>query len=342
VRPNPITGYRGQYGREYSPNIEFDGRPTVVRYGWPDSYWWTTSYITRHFHTVGYRFMPAAQVLDTLHRTGDEAWSVDVDFSEHLRYGGGYGLGLDLYDPRWARFENVDHQTARFRRGEDVLLVSKPSAVVSQSELGYALFTEVGESEDPPRHDVARVDTRGRGVFLVTIPPQPQLLALESWTEGLARRTRFGTGELDSLLASTALSDLLLFEGPAPAQPQLDDVLDVMLATRNVRRDTIGLYWEIYGLEAGTPAAMRVRLERPERGGLAGWFSWLPFVSAPAGAPEVRWTFAAEPNAEGIQAMSISMPFVGVEPGTYTLSLTCECGGRRVETSRTITIVAGG
>jgi hypothetical protein len=297
----------------------------------------------RAIRTTGYRFMPLPEVLDILWRTKEEAWAIDeVNVEDQMRYSAYHGLGLERYNPRWARFENLDHQTARLRRDENVLLVSKPSATVSQSELGYALFTEVGESEDPPRHDHARTDTQGRGIFLVTISPEPQLLALESWTEGLARRTRFGTGELDALLGSPALSDLLLFEGPAPAQPQLDDVLDAMLASRSVPRDTIGLYWEIYGLEAGTPAAMRVRLERPAPGGLAGFFSWLPFVGPAAGAPEVRWTFTAEPDTAGIHAMSISVPLVNVEPGEYTLSLRCECGGEgTVETSRTI-MVAGG
>jgi hypothetical protein len=141
--------------------IEFDGLPTVMRYGWSDSYAQPEGWLLRKYRTVGYRFMPLPEILDTIWRTGDAAWRVEIDRTGHFRFGGGYGLGLENYNPRWARFENLDHQTVRLRRGEDLLLVSKPAAAVGESELGYALFTEVGQHEDPPRHDLwSRVDYR--------------------------------------------------------------------------------------------------------------------------------------------------------------------------------------
>jgi hypothetical protein len=328
TRPNPITRYRGRYGSGYVARIQFDGNSTIMRYGWPDSYAQPEGWLLRKYRTVGYRFMPLPEILDTIWRTGDAAWRVEIDRTGHFRFGGGYGLGLENYNPRWARFENLDHQTVRLRRGEDLLLVSKPAAAVGESELGYALFTEVGQHEDPPRHDHAQVDPEGRGIYLIDLPPDPQLIALESWTEGLARRTRFGTGELESLFDSLAISDLLLFEGIAPSQPTLDDVLDPMLATRDLRAESVGLFWEIYGLERGATADVRVRLERPAPSGIAAIFSWLPFVGRSA-APEVGWTFTAQPDGEGKQAFAIDLPVVDLDPGVYTLSVVCDCGRER-------------
>jgi hypothetical protein len=291
---------------------------------------------------AGYRFMPLPEILDTIWRTSDDAWNVDVDRSEHVKFGGGYGLGLEIYNPRWARFENLDHQTARLRRGNRVLLVSKPAAEVAQSELGYALFTNVGESEEPPRHDHARVDDAGRGIFLVEIPPDPQLLALESWTDGLARRTRFGTGELDALLDARSISDLLLFDGRASDSPRLDDVLDPMTSSLSLRADTVGLFWEVYGLRRGERRAMRLSIDRPPPTGIAGFLSRLPLIGGRAPAPEVRWTFTAEPDDDGIQSFAVDVPLAGLEPGAYILTVSCECGGAEaVVAKRTITVLGG-
>lgn len=319
--------------RHFGVATRFNGNPITMRLDWPDSFWNVAvpdlaRAVRRLFHTTGYRFMPDLAIVDEPWRTTEQDWKLEE------------GVGWERYEPGYARFETLRQQTALFRRGLELLAVVKADARVDASEHGYALFAEVGEHEDPPRHDYVRKDGAGRGVFVARLALRPQLLAVESWGGGVARRSRFGTGDLARLRADPGISDILLFAGAAPAAPRLEDVLEPMLANATVRSDTLGLYWEVYGVAEGTAGTVQVRVER-ERSGLSGLISGLPLIGGGRAVPGVRWSFEAAPDAEGVQAFAVSVPLAEVAAGEHTVTVTCRCGGRDLRATRKLMVLRG-
>src|SRR5690606_9180280 len=132
-----------------------------------------------------------------------------------------------------------------------------------------------------------------------------------------------------------SLSDLLLFEPAGEVLP--DSLPDALPRVRGSERvspgESLGLYWEIYGLDVSEnpSVAMSLRL-------LEGRKGWLRRLAERAGllrevAPvRLRWEEATQDGPYMARSITIQVP--DVDPGTYTLELMVDAAGREPLTVR--------
>jgi hypothetical protein len=254
--------------------------------------------------------------------------------------------------PPAPRIRAMEAQTARFRRGNDLLLVAAwalaplPGDSAREGfEPGIFLLSDTGSV--PVRHETLLHHEEG-GISLARVPAGRYLLSLEALDSEHRRAWRHREGvSLDPDPVGVFLvSDLLLFEpreegsagtGTAAGTavgtgagtdggepPALDELMRLALPRTSIEPGPIGVAWEVYGLPAeALRLRYRIRAEREDRGLLRRAGEALRLLSPPAPI-ELRWEegvpAAASPAREPL-LRSVGLDLSGLEPGTYRLTL---------------------
>ena len=138
-----------------------------------------------------------------------------------------------------------------------------------------------------------------------------------------------------------ALSDLALYRGGTEMPGSLDQLLPLMHSSlRLPRGDRIGLFWEVYGVNAGEPFDVEVRVESESQsllrrlGAIAG-------IVDPPSAVAIRWrepgpARAGPPFLEGgvgVQPHSFVLDARSLPSGRYLLTVRVSRQGGRLATS---------
>jgi hypothetical protein len=248
-------------------------------------------------------------------------------------------------------------QVAFFKRGDSAVLVTAfdtapstalesmpgvPRSVVGDSSTAAVFaFANFTPGVALPRDSFTlrmSGDARNRWIGSFTTPWDSLLLGLELLSEplvagapktgrGVLSRARFAAAPPRNA-SPIAVSDILVTEVRSTLPVALDGSDGAMvraLGTTDVTgRESIGLFWEIYGLTPGDSVdiALAVRGERITEGG--GWFFGLfGGRSREIPASSARWRDQFVGQASGTPwPRSFDFSLRGLEPGRYELTLT--------------------
>lgn len=329
-----------------------------LRYGWPVA--WSASppavmssaqSIVGHEPTPSYAFVPTRDAPIASPGAADaDAWELDAR------------LPLMRYAPRYLRHGMVplEHQIARFRRGDSTLVIGawdvahderwlKDTLPAPRDSAGTFL-TDVLRAGlvlvDTSGHEIARVrdSVATRGTVALTVAPGAYLASLELLAQprGRGARARYG---VTSLPIDSLASDLLLLSRGAPPDAPLDSLLANALGTRTIAAGTpVGLYWETYFPPDTASQEVTVRATRID----AAWYSKLGRAlrldGMLGGGPQtpVAVKFVDPPRADasrdGVSRRTIALTWPREAVGTYRVEVTVRNGARIATTSETIRV----
>lgn len=304
------------------------------------------------------------------------------------------------FSPAYAnRFDLLDTQIARFRRGDSLLVVGayapaperdrragstltssgsdrflerlQPIDVRAQRGVSrterqqarrnpFAIEEEIPEAfladEDPPMEaglflidaewdasaPMAEVRSDQReGTFQLQVPNGRYIVGLEAFspTEKRAWRERHGAWQESIVLGLAAMSDLLILGDRADLPESLDEALpNVLPSLRIPSGEALQVVWEVYGLEIGQTAEVRIGVNEVTVGILSTVGQFLRIIE-PNNPVAMSWEEAG-PDVLGTVFRSVKLDLPELEPGDYELVVEVEPRGREpMRVTRRITVV---
>jgi hypothetical protein len=318
-------GARSAYGVRWGSDLE----ELLIRYGWPVG-WERDAQagsdpprtgIISHNDPESWRFLPPARFVEapSTIRPGD--WKLDTE-----RPTSGYAPAYA------ARFHDLPHQVAVFRRGDSAVVVAGYDVRENADERGRARTIQHVESAlvlaKDENHQPLVVRGSGSepsGVLVAIASAESALISLETLDtadSAHAARARFwlplapATGELslsDPLVLSVGRDDSL----PESLPAAIPLVRGAAAAQRGGR---LGLFWETYGLDR-RPEAFRVTVSvvRGERGWLHRLAEWAGLAGRDRRYVSLSWDEPPHPEPVYGRALSLEMP--DAAPGSYFLQI---------------------
>lgn len=320
-----------------------DMEELLVRYGW-ETAWARDRSSTFSAGSSGgpvvagyeprpsYYFLPTARAFAAPAEAQADDWELG-DPRASTRYSPAYGRPV----------AGVEAQTALFRRGDSTLAVATYDLsrdTLFAGGLSEAALVLARDERTEPVVTRAPSPTV-RGVLTATAPWRPALLGVEvlAREKGRAGRTRFGAGSPRDSGAAVALSDLLLLEPAAEPPVTLAAALPHARASTRARvGESVGLFWEVYGLPA---RAQNVTVSLTTERARAGWgrrgLEALKLARRPQPV-RLRW----ESRADGdypIATGGLTLGLAELGPGTHRIEVVVHTAeGDSASTSRVITI----
>ena len=307
-----------------------DFEATILRYGWPVAWGRPTPRIGAPLGSdgaVGFdpkltlAFGPDVRAVDDVSTVGDETYHL-TDPRAPARFS----------PPSVTAVGTVRRHVATFRRGDSTLVVA---AFDAESD------TAIAAAHDPvpalvllrDEHTpsvVVRGATGKHGVLTATSPWRPRLIAVEMLDSATRRsaRSRDGLAERDTVRYRVELSDLLLF-GPTDSSAafSLDGVAAMALASdRLVSGARLGLFWEMYGLEANERVTATVGLV-PREAGLFRRLAERARLATPRSPVHLQWSDA--PDVRGsVGGRALVLDLGDIPTGRYTVELSVNVDGQ--------------
>jgi hypothetical protein len=303
----------------YGDSWADDQRRITLRYGWP--VWYTQSppdpgslrepSITGRDVAAPKDFLPTRRILDSLTRSTDDEWMIHDP------------LALTGYLPSYAwTFHSLTGQIAAFRRGDSALVVAAWNARRDTSLASHTLRAGLAVMSADGRTTNAVVDSSAADVgrIALTTPIDRGLLSLEllAPTERHAARMRVGFASPRG--HTFALSDLLLYAPSSDAAYSLSDVRDSTLAGNTVSAShTVGVFWEIYGLDSPAVLHFSLTVEQVDIGAVRRLAERLHLTAKTSGLA-MQWDEGPH-LTNGIAARGAKVDVSALRPGHYRLAL---------------------
>jgi hypothetical protein len=319
----------------WGPDLE----ESQVRYGWPTAWSVTTGgagdprppSVIGHEPTPSYDFTPRASAWTAPLTVGTDGWSLRAA-QARMRYA-----------PRYASegFVQLEHQIARFRRGDSTLYVGAYNVARDRDWGSGQVRAGLVLDDAPTAGDLRAVrdSTPKRGAVALVAPNVGRLMSLEvagNATQKRAARARYA---VQPLPADARISDvLLLTRGEAGGAPTLEAVLPNVQGSQTVLGgSTVGLYWETYQRATPTaPLTVSIQATRLNatfieraRGALR--------IGAKVTPVSVRFNDVGRPDNE--PGRSIALSFPQVPPGQYRLDVSVTAPGQPAAISTQILTV---
>jgi len=277
-----------------------------------------TQQSARTFVNGGYGFAPDRDRLQSPLASTAEDWAVEW-----------HDVRADSDMFRWdermytsERWYNLDHQTALFRRGEDLLVLSAAALPAGFDTLpDVRPYLAAGRLEDLSI-EAGRARIGGDRVLRgsVRAPDGSYLVSIEVLAEGAVARSRHGA-PTPALDAGFGLSDIALV--PPSFAGSGTDVLAAMLpSARLARSGSTGIYAELYGVDDGETVEVRLSAERVNRSFLRRLAGGLGLASDVVAEVEFRETIEAGGGAP--PSLSFALDLSTLDPGDNLLTLTVE------------------
>ena len=313
----------------YSMTPGKDMEAIVLRYGWPVAWGRTPPRIgaTSGADAVGFDAKPSlayglsSRAVEDLSAVGDGSYS--------------------LTDRRaLSRFSSVSvtavgslrRQVSTFKRGDSTLVVAAydadgDTAVASAREPVSALV--LLRDERTPSV-IVRGSVGKHGVLTAIAPWRPRLIAVEMLDSASRRsaRARDGVAERDTVRYRVELSDLLLFSAAdSSAAFTLESVASRALATGRVASDgKLGLFWEMYGLEASERVTATVGFV-PAEVGLLRRMAERARLASPRTPVHLQWSDAPEVRGS-VGGRALVLDLTGIPTGRYMVELSVNVDGQ--------------
>jgi hypothetical protein len=273
-------------------------------------------------------------------------------------------------------FRGLDTQVARFRRGDDMLVIAayrptpterdpfagqapaappsprnpfarggfgqpvqtpEPAAVVADGPARAAFFLMPEAAGGDP---VSIERTEREGVMTLTAPSGRYVSSVEVFEPeaGRAWRARQGVVQDPMVMGLVALSDLLILREGAPIPDDLDEATALARPGVRVRsNEQFVVAWEVYGLGVDQEVEVTLGFTEGRPAFLTRVGEFLGIVE-PADPVEITFTDAGADNVQTLfRAIAIELP--ELEPGEYTLHVRLDLFGREPSiTSRPIIV----
>lgn len=258
-----------------------DLREILIRYGWPagwEATWGRPGIVRGESHIVAHdppgvrQFLPVGSWLESSRAAAEipeKAWKLNVR-QVHSYFS----------HPLAREFGKLEHQAARFRRGDTAVVVVAFDASVDTLPACDSMERALTLSRGPAGPTVV---TRGSGkgdqaVITASLPGAPQgvLLGIEALCRSQRRASRIRYGlELDGPGSGFAVSDLLLgrelsgHQVGAELAATLEPAAAGARASLELKRgERVPVYWEVYGVPEGETVTVALGLIRARRGAL--------------------------------------------------------------------------
>lgn len=277
----------------------------------------------------GFRFIPAPDIVAEPLSPEHGVWGVASENG-----------GDERYRPHYGPFSPLDQQTGFLARGDSLLVVSVANTALSRLADAASLTAGVVLSRGPDDQPVMRLDETAPGThrFVATVPHDAWLVSVEALATGHgAARARFGH-RIPERAGDFGLSDILLFDWDDDAGEQFDDVLPRMLGTTRLERDrSLGIYWEVYGVDRDDDIQITLGVTPHKSGLLRRLGESLRLVGRRDGVG-VEWQEQTSPSE--IVTRTLQVDLRTLDRGRYTLELQARDGtGATVFARRDIEIL---
>jgi len=334
----------------YHPNWGSDSREVLVRYGWPTL--WSRDHLAEgrtsgsgtprvigYEPSPSYYFFPSADAAEQPTDAEGSDWDLRAPAAR------------SRYAPPYAkRVTGVEFQSALFRRGDSTLAVAAYDLLAPTGRrrgetppTGAAHVALVLARDEHTAPVVARqVAAPARGTLSATAPWRPVLVGVEALAShgSWGARGRSGAGSPGAENAPLAVSDILLLEAGGEPAPSLTEALPRARPSLRVRRgETIGLFWEVYGLAGHTEevtvtlAVTRERVSWGRRRAEA-----LRLVRRPSPV-RLRWAVRPDDPRQAVGAGGVTLGLAGLSPGPHRVELSVRtAAGESAVAVRRITI----
>ncbi|RMH15371.1 MAG: hypothetical protein D6701_10125 [Gemmatimonadetes bacterium] len=196
---------------------------------------------------------------------------------------------------------------------------------------------------DEHTHEVHQVRGEGpEGAFKLLAPNGRYVVGIEAWDsiQGKAWRDRHGVWQTPVELGVAAASDLLVLRGDGPEPANLDEAVPQALPAVRIRQgEAFRIAWEMYGLQPGETAQVRIGVDRAREGLLQRAGRFLRLLEPDN--PVVMSYEDAAPDVLGTVFRAVRLNLPDLEPGEYILSVEIQLPGREaMRISRTIEVEA--
>lgn len=327
---------------ETTENLSWGGdlREILIRYGWPTG-WSKVRQSGAYYDTeIGYTsrmagsdqllLPPPAIFLDSTGVSGG-VWDEEIDAPRAA-----YGIPMADSLVRW--HYPVEHQLAVFHRGDSAVVVGAwaldPDSVPADHPLEAALAL-VGDSAGVVA--VARTSGAGAtGAIAATAPARRAIASIELVQEGARRvgRARRGLAIAPLPRGRIAVSDLLLLRDSAAPPASLEEAVRAARGSTRVRaRESVGVYWEVYGV--GEPTAGGLTVSLSVAGGRAGLLRRIAErarILAPGEPARLRWEEA--PDGQGVLARTVALQIPALPRGDYSVEVEVRAPGQPAAVAR--------
>jgi hypothetical protein len=178
-------------------------------------------------------------------------------------------------------------------------------------------------------------------VFLLQVPNGRYVVGVEAFSADAkeAWRDRHGLWQDPLVPGLAAMSDLLILRGEGDIPTTLDEALPTALPAVRIRAgDAFKVAWELYGLQIGETASVRIGVDQGGEGLIRRLGQFLRVLEPDA--PVVMTYDDAGPDVLGTVFRSVQLNLPDLEPGEYVLTVEIELPGRAPMTqARPILIV---
>lgn len=300
----------------------------VVRHGWPPRLWshfapWVTG-----SDLPGQAFSPSMDAMEDPLGVDPGDWDLDP---------GGVG---ERYDLPYGSMREMEHQVGFFLRGDSAVVVAATEGVADRAstesvrQVGVVLSRN---PEDPPVIERVRSGSAPYR-FRMTAPADRHLVSVELLTDSGAARARFGGGLSEYGANGLGLSNLLFFDWSETQAEELDSIEPYVLGTtRLTMEDTVGVYWEVYGVNEDDTLGISLRVVDESPGFLRRLGQTLRLVG-PAEGVTLSWDAQSGPDEDVHLGTSLQFGLEGLDPADYRLELTVERDGEAVTEVRRFSV----
>jgi hypothetical protein len=288
-----------------APTDSADGR-TIVQYPHPRT-----------------SFVPEGAALLNRFAATPDSWKVSDRYA------------FEFMTPWRGTLHQIDFQVAYFRRGDSALVLAATDLRASPALTARRNSTAIVLQRDF-HEPVYRATGSGTEVvrFQLMAPRDSGIVSIE--IVGAARdhgRARLAAGPQQITRTGLELSELMLVELGAEENPTIERAAQLALGRTAVGREApVGIFWEVYGLNAGDMADVSLTASREGQPLLSGL---LQGILRRGGVGELSTSWREGPAAGmDIEPRAIGLNLSTLQPGRYEFAVTVRVEGREPVVSR--------
>jgi hypothetical protein len=247
-----------------------------------------------------------------------------------------------LYLPRYVRrFDSLATQVAVFHRDREVVIVA--GFDLAGDSVSPHAVARAGVFLGAPRARNASVEAESgaRGVLALTTAAAPGLLSVEVLAGDAARagRERYWLSLAPRDADRLDISQVLLLSRSDSLPRDLEEAIPRARGSTDVAvSDTLGLYWEVYGLDPQARGhAVSLTLVKESAGFLRRAARSLGIAGEERPQISLKWQDHSA-GGRAFHAGGIALDLSGNDPGRYTIRVSVTANGATASTDRSIII----
>jgi hypothetical protein len=315
-----------------------DNRELVLRYGWAIG--WererprgaglsTRPAVVGHHADGALRFVPPPAFVESPATIAPDGWELDPH------------VPRSRYAPRYAaRFTPLRHRLVLFRRGdsavavagfdlEESLAVSHPDRRRAQPTRAIGGLTVTRAPGDSGK-TILHAYSSPRGVVSATVPRVAALVGIEivDHADSSAGRARYWVDVPARTPDGFAVSEMLLLSSVDSLPATLAEAIPLARGSdRFASGEAIGIFWEVYGLAAGSAPEVRITVFDEGKGFFRRAAEWIGVAEDDRPAMRLGWEGSAGAR-DGLAPRAVSVRLPTDDTGRFRIRLEIEAEGQ--------------